>query len=269
MSLDFVAIDFETANGYRSSPCAIGLVRVEAGRIVHQWQTLIQPPAPYNWFSGFNIQIHGITPEMVRLAPHYSEVWPEVLARIGDLPVVAHNAAFDIGVLRESCSAAGIPWPRMHYACTLVLARLTYRLFSYGLPFVAKEAGVDLVDHHDALADANAAAQVMIDMASRHKAESIEALLEDLGVLLGELTPEMWAGCRKFFNTGKRTAPVANLDADPDHPLYGQFVSFTGTLQTMRRQEAQERVASVGGTPELSVTRRTTILVEGYKIPQR
>jgi DNA polymerase-3 subunit epsilon len=157
----------------------------------------------------------------------------------------------------------------MHYACTLVLARLTYRLFSYGLPFVAKEAGVDLVDHHDALADANAAAQVMIDMASRHKAESIEALLEDLGVLLGELTPEMWAGCRKFFNTGKRTAPVANLDADPDHPLYGQFVSFTGTLQTMRRQEAQERVASVGGTPELSVTRRTTILVEGYKIPQR
>src|ERR1700733_15276228 len=60
MTLDFTAIDFETANSYRGSPCSVGLVKVPDGRIVDESSTLIHPPARSDHFDSFNIWLHGI-----------------------------------------------------------------------------------------------------------------------------------------------------------------------------------------------------------------
>jgi DNA polymerase III subunit epsilon len=268
VSLDFVSIDFETANSFRGSPCAVGMARVRDGIVVETASTLMQPPDGYGYFDPWNIRIHGITPDQVKDAPVFASAWPSVLEFIGGDTVVAHNASFDLGVIREACTASDLPWPNMRYACTLVLARKTYDLLSYSLPFVVEAAGRSLDDHHDAGADALAAAHIMLDMAARCGARTIDELLATHGVLFGLLDPAMWSGCKKTPGTHLHT-PEVNPDADPEHPLYGQVVVFTGALQTMTRPAAWERVAFVGGKPAASPNKHTMILVEGMQDPTR
>jgi DNA polymerase-3 subunit epsilon len=268
VTLDFVAIDFETANSFRGSPCAVGLARVRDGVVVETASSLMRPPNGYDHFDPWNMSIHRITPDQVQDAPVFADLWPSVLDFIGDDTVVAHNASFDLGVIREACTVSGLPWPRMRYVCTLVLARKTYDLLSYSLPFVVEAAGLSLDDHHDAAADALAAAHVMVDMAARSGAETLEVLLANCGVNFGLLDPAMWSGCLRIAGARLR-APEVNPDADPDHPLYGQVVVFTGALQTMTRAVAWERVAFVGGKPAPNPNKHTTILVEGMQYPTR
>lgn len=269
--MDFVALDFETANAFRGSPCAVGLTRVRHGRAVDQIHQLMRPPEGVDRFDGFNTSIHGITARDVTGEPRFGDVWPELLNFIGPHTVVAHNAAFDIGVIRDACTVSELPWPTLQYACTLVLARRTYRLLSYGLPYAAAEAGHDFRDHHRADADSAAAAAVLLDIATRHEAVTLEELAATTGVALGWLTPQDWSGCHKRSTSsgpGGRP-PSANPDADPHHLLYGEHVVFTGTLLTMTRDAAWEAVAKVGAVAERGATKRTTILVVGQQDPRR
>lgn len=98
----YVAIDFETANERRDSPCSIGVVRVEDGAITEHWTTLINPEQP---FAGMNIGIHGIRPSDVVDAPLFPEVLEKLLRTCEDSEaLVAHSAAFDTQVL---AAAAG------------------------------------------------------------------------------------------------------------------------------------------------------------------
>jgi DNA polymerase III subunit epsilon len=150
MALDFVALDFETANAFRGSPCAVGLVKVGRGMVTEKQSLLMRPPAGHDHFDPWNLTIHGITAKKVMNEPRFVELWPQILGFVEDLPVVSHYAAFDLGVIREACIESTLPWPNLRYACTLVLGRMTYRLLSHRLPFVAEAAGLPSFDHHDA-----------------------------------------------------------------------------------------------------------------------
>jgi DNA polymerase-3 subunit epsilon len=178
MALDFTAIDFETANGSPASPCAVGLVRVRDGKIQESLSTLFQPPFPNNWFHEGNIRVHGIHPEDVIDAPNWEDVLPDLLLFTEGLPFVAHNASFDMGVLRASAEAVSFDLPDLSYACSLLMARRTYALESYRLNAVAYAIGHEEFNHHDALADADACARIVIHMAGRHEAETMEELLK-------------------------------------------------------------------------------------------
>lgn len=195
MALSFVAIDFETANSFRGSPCAVGLARVRDGAVVATARWLIGPPAAYDHFDGFNMMLHGITPEMVEHEPRFAARLPEILAFVGDLPVVAHNAGFDVGVIRDACDASGLPWPDLRYACSLVLARQTYDLLSYSLPWVAEAAGSPLDHHHDPAADAAACAAIVLDLARRREAASLPDLVTASRCFLGHVGGDSWEGC--------------------------------------------------------------------------
>jgi Exonuclease len=102
--LNYVAIDFETANSYRGSPCAVGLVRVRNGVPVAERRWLMRPPEEVDHFDSFNIWIHGITEDMVASEPRWKHFLPFIVDFIGDDVVVAHNAGFDIGVIRYACA---------------------------------------------------------------------------------------------------------------------------------------------------------------------
>lgn len=178
MALDFTAIDFETANSAAASPCAVGLVRVRNGHIEESISMLFKPPYPNNWFHQGNINVHGIRPEDVLDAPEWEEVLPELLLFTEGLPFIAHNAAFDMGVLRASAEAVNFDLPDLSYGCSLLMARRTYALESYRLNAVAYAIGHEEFNHHDALADADACARITIHMANRHEVESLEGLLQ-------------------------------------------------------------------------------------------
>jgi DNA polymerase-3 subunit epsilon len=176
VSLNFVAIDFETANASPASPCAVGLVRVRNGRIDDSLALTFMPPAPHDWFNEFNIKIHGIRPSDVADGPYWHEVLPLMLEFIGDDVLIAHNAQFDMGVLREAAAAVEVELPDLQYLCSLLMSRKTYNLESYRLNAVAYAVGHEEFDHHDALADADACARIVIHMAGRNDAEDLVGL---------------------------------------------------------------------------------------------
>ncbi len=178
MPLNFTAIDFETANGSPASPCAVGLVRVRDGKIDDSLALLIQPPYPNDWFSEFNIKVHGIRPGDVIDAPTWAEALDVMLAFIGDDTLVAHNAGFDMGVLKESARLIEVALPTLNYACSLSIARKTYNLESYRLNSVAYAIGHEEFDHHDALADADACARIILHAAKLHGVEELVELAE-------------------------------------------------------------------------------------------
>ena len=102
--MNFVAIDFETADYGRDSACAVGMVRVEDGVIAHREHRLIRPPRPDFVFT----YIHGITWEDVAREPEFGEVWAPLAMMLDGIDfLVAHNAPFDRGVLRACCAEAG------------------------------------------------------------------------------------------------------------------------------------------------------------------
>ena len=92
----FVAIDVETANSDCGSICQIGVVSVEQGEIVNEWQTLVDPGIP---FTDRNIEIHGITAWDVESAPTFSGIYDVVLAKLTG-QVVACHTMFDRRAVR-------------------------------------------------------------------------------------------------------------------------------------------------------------------------
>ena len=177
MPIDFTAIDFETANGSPASPCAVGLVRVRDSKIVDSLAFLIQPPVPHDWFHAGNIKVHGIRPSDVDGAATAQEAISLMLGFIGGDTLIAHNAPFDMGVLRATAAHVNTPLPQLSYACSLAISRKTYNLESYRLNQVAYAIGHEEFDHHDALADSDACARIIIHAADRHGASDLAELL--------------------------------------------------------------------------------------------
>lgn len=185
--LDFTAIDFETANSSNASACAVGLARVRDGRIVATTGWLIAPPAGHDRFFELNTRIHGIRAEDVIGAKEWTEQLDDLAAFAGADVLVAHNAGFDMAVIKRACEATGDECPPYRYACSLQVARKLYDLESYRLPYVAAEAGFANFPHHNATADAVACAHIMIDAARRVGAQSIEELAEAASVRVSQI----------------------------------------------------------------------------------
>ncbi len=188
MALDFTAIDFETANSSTASACAVGLARVRDGRVVATAGWLIQPPPGHDEFMEWNTRIHGIREHDVRFARSWSGQLDELCAFAGADVLVAHNAGFDMSVLRRACAATGDDCPPYRYLCSLQVSRKVYALDSYRLPAVATEAGYGTFAHHDASADAQACAHIIIDAARRSGATDVATLAERIGVRVSQIS---------------------------------------------------------------------------------
>ena len=182
MPLDFTAIDFETANSSPASACSVGLVRVRGGEVVATAGWLIRPPAGHDDFQEWNVRIHGIHPEDVARAATWEQQLDALTGFAGADVLVAHNAGFDLNVLRRACEVTDLDAPPYRSLCSLAVARKTYKLESYRLPKAAEAAGFGAFAHHDALADARACAQIVIDAARRTGATDIDALAKAVGV---------------------------------------------------------------------------------------
>ncbi|WP_340021944.1 TerD family protein [Paenibacillus sp. FSL K6-1096] len=159
--MDFTAIDFETANSGRSSACALGLVQVRDGVVTAEHNWLIDPRQR---FDGMNIAIHGITPSMVRGEPTFAELWPTVEPLLQGEIVIAHNASFDMSVLRYCLDDSSLGYPGFQYLCTYLLGKkMLQDLPSHKLNVISAHFGIRL-KHHDALEDARASALILLKL---------------------------------------------------------------------------------------------------------
>lgn len=257
----FVAIDFETANANRGSACSVGLAFVEDGKIVRAEEHLMRPPAEIDYFEAFNVSIHGITPEMVRSKPRFGEIMPDLLDEIGDRTLVAHNASFDLSVLRGACHLSGLEWPTLTYLCTKVISRTILNLEYYSLPCVARALKLTLKDHHSAKADAICTAEIMLALCGKIKAFSLDELLDKQQVKQGILYPMGWTPCQRANDDDGM--PDANPYADPRNIVSGKHFAITGRLSGYKKQTLYNMVATLGGHSQSEVTQKTDFLVIG------
>ncbi len=273
-----LGIDFETANECRSSACSVGLCVIDclSGNVLQKKHLFIKPVPEY--FDEFNIMIHGITPDMVKDAPDFSGILPEIAALIDDETiVVAHNSAFDMGVLRSACEWFSLQLPNMNLVCTRVLSRvLLPGLASYSLTDVADACGLGEFEHHAADADAEVCVRILLHFLRNSGAADLEDMLKQSFVRLGTVKNGEYVSCRRKKNASYRShredldalAESIDLSDCEDNPFLGMTCVFTGKLQSMVRAEAEKLVIKRGGQIGDRINADTNFLICGYQDPR-
>ncbi len=177
---EWVAIDFETANERRDSACALGLAVVRDGRVTLTDSWLIRPPElRFDWRC---TRVHGIRARDVADSPEFDAVWLEVTEYLGDGRLLAHNASFDMSVLRAMLTAYGLDLPELRYACTLAMSRRAWPdLPRHRLDTMCEHCNIELV-HHDAASDARACAVVALRATEEVGAPDVESAVRVMGI---------------------------------------------------------------------------------------
>ena len=182
--MNFIAIDFETANSCRSSICSMGVAIVEHGKLVNTDHFLIKPTP--NYYDGYNTVLHGIDDTHTRNKKTFKEQWNEFEKYFNNKTVVAHNASFDCSVLRFTLDTANLPYPDLDYHCTYRLSQELLPLDSFRLNDVSKHFKIAL-KHHDAESDAKASALIALRLCKQYKANSLEELSTTIGFKVGKI----------------------------------------------------------------------------------
>ena len=176
----FVVFDIETTgfSSVKNHIIEIGAVKVENGKIVDRFSTYVNPqePIPYRI-----TKLTTITDADVMDAPTIDQVLPEFFAFCEGCVLVAHNASFDTGFIKENARKLELPYAYTHVD-TLAMARvLLPQLAKFTLDHVAKTVGVSLENHHRAVDDAEATAEIFekfIPMLLEKGAHDLDAVNE-------------------------------------------------------------------------------------------
>lgn len=161
-NINFIAIDFETANPCRTSICEVGICVVRGGEVVETKSWLVQPEG--NQYSYWNIRVHGIRPEHTEHAPSFPEVWEEIERTYLDEfdTMVAHNVSFDRSCLQHSASLYHLHLPALKWICTLQTARRIYDFRCNTLDYLCSQFNIPQGTHHRAGDDAEMCARLYL-----------------------------------------------------------------------------------------------------------
>lgn len=266
--LDFAVIDFETATHQKASACEIGVCVVEKGEIVLSKSWLIQPPS--NKYERGNIHIHGITPDMTAFVSEFPEVWEEVYEIIEDKLVVAHNADFDMGVLKAECDLYGVENVVFRYMCSLKIARkaIPY-LDSYKLDSICDYLNIDSSGHHRAENDCIMTAKMLIKICEDYSCGNLFLLTVQFKID----TPLFPFSVKKQVNKTGITSQRSNetdkflreyvpdqKTFDNNNTFYKKEVVFTGKMKE-DREVYLKMISDIGGKPWDNVRKSVDYLV--------
>lgn len=194
--MDFITLDFETANRNRNSACELGLTFVNGG-VVGETRSWLLKPVP-NVFDFFNVDMHGIRAETVQNEPEFDAVWPEVAPLLEGQFVIAHHAGFDISVLRQTLDQYHIPFPSFNYACSYIFSKRVWAgLPSYGLKELCNRNAIKF-RHHRAGPDSRATAELAIKAFEQAELTDWEDLSSKLRTQTGALFPGGFKPCKSI-----------------------------------------------------------------------
>jgi DNA polymerase-3 subunit epsilon len=236
--MNFIVIDVETANPNFASICQVGIAPFRDGIPEPPRQWLVNPQ---DYFDPINVSIHGIDERTVRGAP----TWPQVYAMISPLltgKIVASHTAFDRAALSQACGTWNLSTCECRWLDTARVVRRAWPQFSksgYGLVNVAATFGIKY-RAHDACEDARCAGEILM-------------------LALGQtgLNIEQW-----LLRVRQPIHPAEEVHANPEGPLFGEVLVFTGAL-SMPRHDAAAAAANAGCQVDAGVTKHTTLLVVG------
>lgn len=155
----YIAFDVETPNRWNNRMSAIGICVIENGQIADSWYSLVNPEQPFDWY---NTQLTGIDSFDVADAPTFPMIWERIEPVMSSGILVAHNASFDMGVLKKCLTAYGISWKaQVHGLCTVIMGRRLLPGISHKLDDMCSYYGICL-NHHQADSDSRACAEIFL-----------------------------------------------------------------------------------------------------------
>ena len=185
---DFVVFDIETTgfSPVNNRIIEIGAVKVSAGQITDRFSAFVNPDVPIP----FEIEkLTGINDSMVMDAPFIETVLPQFLEFCKDAVLVAHNAGFDMSFIKENAGRQGIS-RKFTYVDTVGMARILLpHQAKHTLDAVAKTMGVSLENHHRAVDDAEATAEIFVKFIPMLKEAGADTLAKVNA--MGDSSPEI------------------------------------------------------------------------------
>ncbi len=155
----FTVFDVETPNRMSNRMSAIGITVIEDGAITDNFYSLVNPETHFDYF---NTQLTGISEETVWDAPTFPEVWTQIEPLMSNGLLVAHNAVFDMNVLKRCLHDYEIEWkPYARYICTVQMGRRLLPGMRHKLNVLCDYYGICL-DHHKADSDSRACAEILL-----------------------------------------------------------------------------------------------------------
>ena len=155
----YTVFDVETPNRANDRMSAIGITIIEDGRISESFFSLVDPETHFDYF---NTRLTGIDSQKVKGAPNFAALWTKIEPFMSKGILAAHNAVFDMGVLRHCLHSYGISWrPCADYLCTVQIGRRVLPGMKHNLDVMCSHYGIAL-DHHKADSDSNACAEILL-----------------------------------------------------------------------------------------------------------
>ena len=155
----FIAFDVETPNRLNHRMSAIGISVLEDGAVTEGFCSLVDPETDFDYF---NTILTGIDEDKVRGAPTFPELWPRLEPLLSSGLLVAHNASFDLGVLKRCLQHYEIDWKKqVDYLCTVQMGRALLPGMSHKLDALCACYGIPL-EHHRADSDSRACAEILL-----------------------------------------------------------------------------------------------------------
>ncbi|WP_414045827.1 exonuclease domain-containing protein [Macrococcus equi] len=243
----FIALDFETANGSPASICSVGMVKVIENMMTETFYTTVNPET---YFSESNIRVHGIRPEDVSDAPTFKEVYPYMLDFIGDLPIVAHNAQFDMRVLHASIIRYHFEMPALAYFCSVIMSRDTVRNHSHSLKNMMAYYNIDFHGHHHALNDAKACAMITVRLLKHYDDLNDYLTSKRRKKYIKNISTTSKRQSMSRYHEELKSIQPSTRDIDTNHPFYNKHIAITGTLHKARKHVVQYIVDHGGSYAE-------------------
>lgn len=173
---EYVVFDIETTGlSFKNHKITeIGAVKICNGEVIDHFSALIDPQVP---LEAKITELTGITDEMLAGKPLIQEVLPQFLDFVGTAALVAHNASFDTAFIKENCRQFGYEFDYT-ILDTLTLSRLLLKeLKRHRLNMIAKHLGISLENHHRAVDDAKATAEIFqrfVEMLKENECETVD-----------------------------------------------------------------------------------------------
>lgn len=200
--MEYVAIDFQTANRWHKSACSVALATVKDGKIIDTFYSLIRPGILH--FDKENTALHGITKEMVKDAPYFDELWLLIKEKINGKTLVAHYAKFDMDVLAEELAGNELAFPSCPVFCTCVLSQAMFpEMPHHRLQDVTDKIGFNLEQRYNAMAHARACVAIVEYALKATGAEFLQDVADAYHFHLGYIGKDIVTDCELKYGRAR------------------------------------------------------------------
>lgn len=207
---EYIAFDLETTglSSLRDEIIEIGAVKIKGKEMGEQFRTFVRPNLGY--IPDKITELTGITWFQVKDAPSLDEVLPQFMEFIGDLPLVAHNADFDVSFIKEACEKRGRQLFNQKVDSLFLSRKLLPQLKRHKLNQVAKELNVSLENHHRAVDDAVCCGGILLRLFEKLEEKGVTRLC-DMDRATGEGLDYKTGGTNHVILLAKNQIGLKNL----------------------------------------------------------